>query len=87
NELNNIISLFTFCISRQDWIVQRRKQDPKRGVVEVVRLANRFAEEFLLRGTSKKYGNPVGGRVTVTEALLKGHSMEPAVKAGLLLVS
>ncbi|CAE6477454.1 hypothetical protein ACGC1H_007627 [Rhizoctonia solani] len=69
-----------------DWIVQCRKQDPKRGVVEIVRLANRFAEEFLLRGTSKEYGGPVGGQVTVSGANIKGHNMEPAIHAGLLLV-
>ncbi|CAE7182335.1 unnamed protein product [Rhizoctonia solani] len=70
-----------------DWILQRRKYEPKLGAVEIVRLANRFSEEFLLRGQSKEYGEPVGGQVTVAEPLLKGYGMEPAVKAGLLLVS
>ncbi|CAE6509157.1 unnamed protein product [Rhizoctonia solani] len=69
-----------------DLIVQRRKQEPKKAPVEIVRLANRFAEEFLLRGKSTKYGDPVGGPITVTDAQLKGHKMESAVKAGVLLV-
>ncbi|EUC56597.1 hypothetical protein RSOL_189340, partial [Rhizoctonia solani AG-3 Rhs1AP] len=70
-----------------DWILQHRKQDPKRGAVDLVRLANRFAEEFLLRGKSKEYGDPVGGQVTVTDALIKGYKMGPAVQAGVLLVA
>ncbi|KAG8683336.1 hypothetical protein FRC11_013687, partial [Ceratobasidium sp. 423] len=68
-----------------DWVLQRRKQDPSLGPVKIVRLANQFAEEFLLRGGSTKYGNPVGGQVTIAESTLKGLKMGPAVQAGVLL--
>ncbi|KAJ1302847.1 hypothetical protein OPQ81_003150 [Rhizoctonia solani] len=69
-----------------DWIVQRRKQNPSLGAVEIVRYANRFAEEFLLRGEGKDYGDPVGGRIPVSESNVKGFKMEAAVKAGILLI-
>ncbi|CAE6532722.1 unnamed protein product [Rhizoctonia solani] len=70
-----------------DWILQRRKQDPNPDAVKIVRLANQFAEEFLLRGRSTKSGDPVGGQVTIAESALKGLKMGPAVQAKVLLVA
>ncbi|CAE7182333.1 unnamed protein product [Rhizoctonia solani] len=70
-----------------DWIVQRRRQTPNQSIVEIVRLANQYAGEFLLRGNSQKYGNPIGRQPTVLKSSVKPNKFEPAVQAGLLLVS
>jgi hypothetical protein len=45
-----------------------------------------YAEEFLLRGGSKRYGGPVGGQPSLGEVSIKGAKLEPAVEAGLILV-
>ncbi|CEL58804.1 hypothetical protein RSOLAG1IB_12205 [Rhizoctonia solani AG-1 IB] len=70
----------------QDWIVQRRKYNPREDVLETARLANMYAEEFLLRGGSKMYGEPVGGQLSLVETSIKEAKLEPAVEAGLILV-
>ncbi|KAH7339041.1 hypothetical protein B0J17DRAFT_400085 [Rhizoctonia solani] len=70
-----------------DWIVQRRLQNPDQGIVEIVRLANQYAEEFLLRGGSRNHGEPVGRQLTIPQSNLQGQKLEAAIQAGVLLVS
>ncbi|CAE6477413.1 unnamed protein product [Rhizoctonia solani] len=70
-----------------DWILQRRKRNPREGIVEIVRLANQYAEEFLLRGRSRTHGAPIGGQLTIPKSTLKGQKLEAAIQAGVLLVS
>ncbi|CAE6452885.1 unnamed protein product [Rhizoctonia solani] len=69
-----------------DWIVQRRKHNPMEDVLDTARLANMYAEEFLLRGGSKRYGEPVGGQPPIGEAAIRAAKLESAVEAGLILV-
>ncbi|EUC56569.1 hypothetical protein RSOL_187460 [Rhizoctonia solani AG-3 Rhs1AP] len=70
-----------------DWFMQYRRQNPKQSIIDALKLANQYAEQFLLRGESKKYGEPVGGKVTVTEGTVRNQKLEAAVKAGVLLVA
>ncbi|KAH7339039.1 hypothetical protein B0J17DRAFT_659534 [Rhizoctonia solani] len=70
-----------------DWYTHSRKRNPKQSAVETLKLANQYAEEFLLRGDSKQYGEPVGGRITVTEGTVKNQKLEGAVQMGVLLVA
>jgi hypothetical protein len=67
-------------------LVHRRRNHHQK-VTDVLKLANEYAEQFLLRGESKVYGEPIGGKVTITGATVKNLKLEEAVKIGLLLVA
>lgn len=71
---------------RKGWILHHRKQNPSWTAVQLIHAANRYAEEYLLRGDSRDYGEPVGGRVSITRVDANGQKLQPAVQAGILLV-
>ncbi|CAE6360056.1 unnamed protein product [Rhizoctonia solani] len=70
-----------------DWFLDHRKHNPSQKVIDTLKLANQYAEQFLLRGESKAYGEPVGGKVTVTEGAVKSLKLQEAVRMGILLVA
>ncbi|CEL58803.1 hypothetical protein RSOLAG1IB_12204 [Rhizoctonia solani AG-1 IB] len=70
-----------------DWFLVHRRRNHHQKVTDVLKLANEYAEQFLLRGESKVYGEPIGGKVTITGATVKNLKLEEAVKIGLLLVA
>ncbi|CAE6532718.1 unnamed protein product [Rhizoctonia solani] len=69
-----------------DWFLLRRKRNPKESVIDAVKLANQYAEQFLLRGENKRYGEPIGGKVTLTNATVRAQKLELAVQMGILPV-
>ncbi|KAB5589660.1 hypothetical protein CTheo_6899 [Ceratobasidium theobromae] len=69
------------------WILHQRKRNQSRAPTEVVQLANQYAQEFLLRGNSREYGEPVGGQVSITMSDANGQKLQAAVKAGILLIA
>lgn len=72
--------------SRKGWIVHHRKQNPSWSALQLVRAANKYAEEFLLRGDTWDYGEPVGGQIPISRSDVKGQKLQPAVQAGILPV-
>ncbi|KAF8713677.1 hypothetical protein RHS03_00620, partial [Rhizoctonia solani] len=70
-----------------NWFLDHRRQNPSRNVNEALKLANQYAEQFLLRGESKVYGEPIGGKVTITEGTVKSLKLEGAVQMGIILVA
>ncbi|KAF8684463.1 hypothetical protein RHS04_01374 [Rhizoctonia solani] len=70
-----------------NWFLDHRRQNPSRNVNKALKLANQYAEQFLLRGESKVYEEPIGGKVTITEGTVKSLKLEGAVQMGIILVS
>ncbi|KAF8602107.1 hypothetical protein BDV93DRAFT_557877 [Ceratobasidium sp. AG-I] len=68
------------------WFIYHRAHNPGWSPNELVNRANRYAEEFLLRGDSSTSKALVGGRVPLKAALVKSLKLESAVQSGLLLV-
>lgn len=51
-----------------------------------MRRANEYAEEYLLRGEPRT-SKHIGGRIPLTKTEVQSMKLEPAVQAGILLVS
>ncbi|KAF8753923.1 hypothetical protein RHS01_06791 [Rhizoctonia solani] len=69
-----------------NWFLDHRRQNPSRNVNKALKLANQYAEQFLLRGESKVYGEPIGGKVTITEGTVKSLKLEGRFKWALYLL-
>ncbi|KAF8602108.1 hypothetical protein BDV93DRAFT_220592 [Ceratobasidium sp. AG-I] len=69
-----------------DWFVYHRTHYPAWSPNELVKRANDYANEFLLRGDSSVSGNLIGGQIPLPAEYVKNWKLEPAVQSGALLV-
>jgi hypothetical protein len=67
--------------------VYQHNENPSWGAVKLMQLANQYAEEFLLRGDNRSYGEPVGGQISMSVGSVKALKLQPAVRTGLLLIA
>ncbi|KAG8723681.1 hypothetical protein FRC09_002215 [Ceratobasidium sp. 395] len=70
----------------QAFIVYHLEHHPSWSVVQVVKQANEYAQNFLLRGEPGSQSDLIGGRIAVATKFVKRCKLEPAKQSGDLLV-
>ncbi|KAG8794122.1 hypothetical protein FRC12_000470 [Ceratobasidium sp. 428] len=70
----------------QAFIVYHREHHPSWSVVQVVKQANEYAQNFLLRGEPGSQSDLIGGRIAVATKFVRRCKLEPAKQSGDLLV-
>jgi hypothetical protein len=68
------------------FIIYHRTHYPAWSPLELVKRANTYAEEYLLRSESNLTEGRTGGRVSMREPEVIAWKLQPAVEAGALLV-